>query len=59
MRRYFRWDPELAAFSLFEWGFRGWSGLTSYDPRAGSRRKPSRTYLEKQRRGALIYRRGE
>jgi hypothetical protein len=59
VRRYLRWDPELAAFSLFEWGRIGWSGLTSFDPRAGSRRKPARGYLENQRRGALIYRRGE
>lgn len=59
VRRYIRWDPELAAFSLFEWSSRGWSGLTSFDPRAGSRRKPARGYLENQRRGALIYRRGE
>lgn len=59
VRRYLRWDPELAGFSMFEWGVRGWSGLTSFDPRAGKRQKPSKTYLEKHRRGALIFRRGE
>ena len=59
VRRYLRWDPQLAAFSLFEWSHAGWSGLTAFDPQAGSRHKPSRTYLEKHRRGALIYRRGE
>ncbi len=59
VRRYIRWDPELAAFSSFEWSLRGWSGLTSFDPRAGSRKLPARGYLENQRRGALIYRRPE
>lgn len=59
VRRYLRWDPELAAFTLFEWARIGWSGVTSFDPRAGKRQKPTRTYLENQRRGALIYRRGE
>jgi hypothetical protein len=58
VRRYIRWDPTLAAFTMFEWTMRGWSGLTSFDPRAGKQQKPSRTYLEKQRRGALLYRRG-
>lgn len=57
VRRYVRWDPELAAFSLFEWSLRGWSGLTSFDPRARRRAKPTRAYLERQRRGALVYRR--
>jgi hypothetical protein len=58
-RNYIRWDPDLAAFTIFQWTMRGWSGLTSFDPRAGKLQKPSRTYLEKQRRGALMYRRGE
>lgn len=59
VRRYIRWDPALAAFSLLEWTSKGWSGLTSFDPRAGKQQKPSRAYLEKQRRGVLIYRRGK
>ena len=59
VRRYLRWDPQLAGFGVFEWSQAGWSGLTAFDPQAGSRHKPSRTYLEKHRRGALIYRRGE
>jgi hypothetical protein len=58
VRRYIRWDPAFAAFTMFEWTMRGWSGLTSFDPRAGKQQKPSRSYLEKQRRGALLYRRG-
>lgn len=59
VRRYIRWDPELAAFGIFEWSPRGWSGLTSFDPRRGRSNKPRRGYLENHRRGALIYRRGE
>ena len=35
VRRYLRWDPQLAAFSLFEWSHAGWSGLTAFDPQAG------------------------
>lgn len=57
VRKYLRWNPALSAFSMFEWSARGWSGLTSFDPRSGRQGKPSRGYLEKSRRGALIYRR--
>jgi hypothetical protein len=57
VRRYVRWDPELAAFTMFEWGTRGWSGVTSFDPRAGKGQKPRRSYLENHRRGALLFRR--
>ncbi|WP_299773170.1 DUF935 family protein [uncultured Tateyamaria sp.] len=59
VRRYLRWEPDLAGISSFIWSSSGWHGLTSFDPRAGKRLKPSRTYLEKNRRGALIYRRQE
>ncbi len=57
VRRYLRWDPELAAFSLFEWSLKGWSGVTSFDPKTRSGRARL-SYLEKSRRGALLYRRG-
>lgn len=59
VRRYLRWDPELAAFSTFEWSMRGWSGLTAFDPRRGKANKPRLSYLENARRGALLYRREE
>ena len=59
VRRYLRWDPGLAAFSVFEWSPAGWSGLTAFDPRRGKSNKPRRSYLENHRRGALLYRRGE
>lgn len=57
VRRYLRWDPELAAFGLFEWSEKGWSGVTIFDPRRGKANKPRRSYLESNRRGALIFRR--
>lgn len=57
VRRYLRWDPDLAGFSSFIWSHAGWTGLTVFDPRAGKRQKPSQTYLEKARRGVLIWRR--
>lgn len=56
-RRYLRWDPELAAFVMFEWSGIGWSGVTAFDPRKGKANKPRLSYLENNRRGALIYRR--
>ncbi len=59
VRRYLRWDPELAVFSLFEWSIKGWSGVTAFDPWKGKANKPSIGYLENNRRAALIYCRGE
>lgn len=38
-------------FVLFGWSPRGWLGMTGYDARRG--------YIERQRRGALLYRRRE
>lgn len=57
VRRYLRYDPETMGFSLFEWTSKGWSGVTSFDARAGRSDKPNAAYLEKRRTGALLYRR--
>lgn len=59
LRHYLRWDPEIAGLSLFSWSVRGWSGVTSFNPTTGKRLAPNRQYLEKHRRGALLYRREE
>lgn len=59
VRRYLRWDPALAAFALFEWSGSGWTGLTLFDPRKGRANRPRLEYLERARRGALLFRRGE
>ena len=55
-RNYLRFDPEHSGFALFQWGRDSWSGVTSFSPshdRVASRRR----YIEKQRQGALLYRR--
>ena len=57
VRRYLRWDPDLSAFSVFEWSRRGWYGRTAFPPARGKRNKPDQKYLEARRRGALLYRR--
>lgn len=57
VRRYLRWDTKTATFSAFEWGVKGWSGVTSFTPTRGRKQNPDLNYLEKHRRGALIYRR--
>ncbi|MGR3760902.1 phage portal protein family protein [Roseobacteraceae bacterium NS-SX3] len=58
VRRYMRWHPETGAYSSFTWTPRFWQGLTAFSPRKrGGKGKPDQKYLEKHRRGVLIFRR--
>lgn len=57
VRRYLRWDPETSAYSAFNWNAKAWFGATSFTPTKGRRKKPDVKYLERHRRGALIFRR--
>lgn len=56
VRRYLRLAPDGAGFVVFEWSASGWSGVTAFPPE----RRPGRLdpdYLDRQRTGALLYRR--
>lgn len=57
VRRYLRYDPDLAGIAAFHWSHAGWWGDTAFASYAGKKPKPSATYLEGQRHGALLYRR--
>ncbi|WP_171182161.1 DUF935 family protein [Ruegeria sp. HKCCD8929] len=57
VRRYLRWDPEISTYSAFNWMSGAWFGATSFSPTKGRRNKPDVKYLERHRRGALIFRR--
>ncbi|WP_282093049.1 phage portal protein family protein [Epibacterium ulvae] len=57
VRRYLRWHSDLSAYASFEWGSVGWSGKTVFPPTKGRKQRPDRNYLERHRRGALLYRR--
>lgn len=51
-RSYLRRAPDDQGFVLFDWVQRGWYGTTAFPPEAPD-------YLERQRRGALLWRRHE
>lgn len=50
MRAYLRRAPGGLGFALFEWARQGWYGTTAFPP-------DREDYLERQRRGALLWRR--
>jgi len=57
VRRYLRWDSETSTYSTFNWTSGAWFGATSFSPTKGRRNRPDVKYLERHRRGALIFRR--
>lgn len=58
VRRYLRWHTETSSYSSFVWTAQTWHGMTSFAPRKrGGKGKPDKNYIEKHRRGALIFRR--
>ena len=57
VRRYLRFDPTAGGLTLFEWSRAGWSGVTSFTPKAGKSEAAKADYLNRQRTGALLYRR--
>ncbi|MEI6158360.1 MAG: PBECR2 nuclease fold domain-containing protein [Roseococcus sp.] len=64
VRRYLAWfeapDRSRGGYAVFEFGTDGWQGVTTYDPRSESpEAERMRAYLERQRTGIRVYRRGE
>jgi hypothetical protein len=57
VRRYLRTSPDSPEFASFGWTANGWEGATAFPPTKGAAGKPNPSYLERQRTGALIYRR--
>lgn len=57
VRRYLRQDPQSPGYSSFAWWDDGWHGATSFSPTKGAANKPDPDYLERQRQGALLWRR--
>lgn len=55
VRNYLRLSPDLAGFALFRWSSAGWEGATAFG--ATNKGKVYAPYLERQRHGALLYRR--
>lgn len=60
VRRYLRYDPAGGGFVSFAYapGF-GWSGATAFPPKIGKSAAAQEAYLDRERRGALLYRRQE
>jgi hypothetical protein len=56
-RRYLRTSPDSPEFASFVWSQEGWSGATAFNPTTGKKLRGNPDYLEKQRSGALLYRR--
>ena len=56
VRTYLRYDPAVALVSIFRWSEEGWIGVTTH-PKTTKSRKASANALERQRHGALLYRR--
>lgn len=59
VRRYLRAAPDGAGFASFSWTSDGWEGSTVFAPEKGRQAKPSFEYLERQRAGALLWRRND
>ncbi len=57
IRRYLRYFEELMGFASFGWSAKGWEGKTAFNPTKGRQNKPDAKYLEKHRKGSLLYRR--
>jgi hypothetical protein len=57
VRRYLRFSGDSPEFVSFAWSQSGWEGATAFHPTRGENHKPDPKYLERQRRGALLWRR--
>jgi|GEM_PF-6187819 len=57
VRRYLRTSPDSPEFASFGWTANGWEGSTAFSPAKGRANKPDPDYLERQRHGALLWRR--
>jgi hypothetical protein len=60
VRRYLRLDKNSPSFSSFKWSRQEWEGSTAFVPKTGTGagEAPNPDYLENQRSGALLWRRG-
>lgn len=58
-RRYLRASPDSPEFASFVWSQQGWTGATAFNPVTGRKWRPNPAYLDKQRTGALLWRRPE
>lgn len=59
VRRYLRTSPDSPEFASFEWSTEGWSGATAFNPTRKKAERPDPDYLERQRQGALLWKRPE
>ena len=57
-RYYLRYGSDKTSFAAFRYGQDGWSGVTTFNPTKGKKRLPGTAYLERHRKGRLIYKRG-
>lgn len=57
VRRYLRTSPDSPEFASFSWWKDGWVGATAFSPTSGRHLLPNADYLERQRAGALLWRR--
>ncbi|MBX9619525.1 MAG: hypothetical protein K2X10_10290 [Hyphomicrobiales bacterium] len=57
VRRYLRSSPDSPEFASFAWSGAGWEGATAFSPARSRALKPDPDYLERQRVGALLWRR--
>lgn len=57
VRRYLRSSPDSPEYASFGWTSTGWEGSTAFGPTKGASNKPDPDYLERQRNGALLWRR--
>ena len=55
-RHYLRWDGDAGALLIFQWSRLGWHGVTALRTDAKTRAARER-YVNRQRQGALLYRR--
>lgn len=58
-RRYLRVTPDGAGFGAFTWTDDGWEGSTAFPPEHGVKGAVNPGYIERHRRGALLYRRAK
>jgi hypothetical protein len=57
VRRYLRVDPETAGYSAFTWSNKAWQGKTVFPVRKSGKEQPDLKYIERFRKGALLWRR--
>lgn len=59
VRRYLRASPDSPEFASVAWSSGGWEGATAFSPTRSRAGRPDPGYLDRQRSGALLYRRAK